>query len=57
MLLADEMAHVGFIVDIELLTVLAILGITLIDGLVIVPARNLTLGIFFFEQGMHTLLQ
>ena len=57
MLLANEMAHVSFIVDVEFLAILAVLGIALIKGLVIVPACNLTLGVSFFEQGIHALLQ
>lgn len=57
MLLADEMADVSLVVNVELLAVFAVLGIAFIDGLVIVPAGNLPLGIPFLEEGVHALLQ
>ena len=56
-LLADEMADVSLVVNVELLAVFAVLGIAFIDGLVIVPAGNLPLGIPCLEQGVHALLQ
>lgn len=43
MLLPDEMADIGLIVDIQLLAVLAVLSVALINRLSIVPARDFPL--------------
>jgi hypothetical protein len=43
------MAHKGIIVNVKFLAVLAILNITLIDVLIIVPASKFSLRVFIFK--------
>jgi hypothetical protein len=53
MFFSHQMTNKGFIVDVQLLAILAILNIGLIDVLVIIPAYHFSLVVLILEGGIE----